>query len=159
MCRDCRQSCRNVRFDFQCRTFYHDYAKSSAFTKPDLSKFLTDILPSTSSKISTSFSVCYFNPGLYRMTGFSGMDTWPETVESSLKLNCPIVVTSYTEFESPLDFAQIERFSKSAGRNKPLEIIQPSAVNPFASQRPERNFISDDVAPMIFKNYYYFVVQ
>lgn len=91
------------------------------------------------------------------MTGFSGMDTWPETIESSLKLNCPIVVTSYTEVESPLDFAQIQRFASC--REKPLEVVQPPAVNPFASQRPERNFISDDVAPMIFKNYYYFVVK
>lgn len=40
MCRNCRMvcPCRNVKFDFQCRTLYHDYAKSSAFTKPDLSK-------------------------------------------------------------------------------------------------------------------------
>lgn len=96
------------------------------------------------------------------MTGFSGMDTWPETVESSLKLNCPIVVTSYTEVESPLDFAQIQKFAscrRGADDGAALQVVQPPAVNPFASQRPERNFISDDVAPMIFKNYYYFVVK
>lgn len=93
------------------------------------------------------------------MTGFSGLDTWPETLTSSLQLNCPIVVTSYTEVESPLDFAQIEKFSNEQGSNRKLEVVQPSASNPFASQRPERNFISDDVAPMIFKNYYYFVVK
>lgn len=38
MCRTCRQNCRIVKFDFQCAKFYHDYATSSAYTKPDLSK-------------------------------------------------------------------------------------------------------------------------
>lgn len=95
------------------------------------------------------------------MTGFGGLDTWPETVTCSLQLNCPVVVTSYTEFESPLDFAQIQKFADDRkGENQPpLEVVQPPATNPFASQRPERNFISDDVAPMIFKNFYYFVVK
>lgn len=37
MCRTCRQNCRIVKFDFQCGILYHDYANSSAFTKPDLS--------------------------------------------------------------------------------------------------------------------------
>ena len=91
------------------------------------------------------------------MTGFSGLNTWPETIISSLMLNCPIVITSYTEFESPLDLAQLERFSTAIKR--PLDIVQESEVNPFASQRPERNFISDDVAPMIFKNFYHVVVK
>lgn len=91
------------------------------------------------------------------MTGFSGMDTWPETITTSLQLNCPIVVTSYTEVESPMDFAQIKKFASA--RTQPLQVIHPPSRNPFASQRPERNFISDDVAPMIFKNYYYFVVK
>lgn len=37
MCRTCRQNCRIVKFDFQCAKFYHDYAKSSSYSKPDLS--------------------------------------------------------------------------------------------------------------------------
>lgn len=37
MCRTCRQHCRIVKFDFQCAKFYHDYAKSTAYSKPDLS--------------------------------------------------------------------------------------------------------------------------
>lgn len=41
MCRTCRQNCRIVKFDFQCAKFYHDYAKSSAYSKPDLSKIRT----------------------------------------------------------------------------------------------------------------------
>lgn len=37
MCRTCRQHCRIVKFDFQCAKLYHDYAKSTAYSKPDLS--------------------------------------------------------------------------------------------------------------------------
>lgn len=37
MCRTCRQHCRIVKFDFQCAKLYHDYANSTAYSKPDLS--------------------------------------------------------------------------------------------------------------------------
>ncbi|XP_059609042.1 muscle M-line assembly protein unc-89 [Phlebotomus argentipes] len=134
MCRTCRQACRGVKFDFQCGKLYHDYAKQPAFTKPDL--------------------ICFFNPGLYRATGFSGLDTWPDTIKAATQLSCPIVVTSYTELESPQDLAQLNRDSA-----RPLNLTQAPAVNPFSSQRPERNFISDEVSPMIFKNYYVFIVS
>lgn len=69
-------------------------------------------------------------------------------------MNCPILVTSYTELESPRD---LERLQLEADRS--LEIVQPPQVNSFSSQRPERNFISDEIAPMIFKNYYVFIVK
>ncbi|GAB0092133.1 hypothetical protein DMENIID0001_071030 [Sergentomyia squamirostris] len=134
MCRTCRQSCRGVKFDFQCGKLYHDYAKQSAFTKPDL--------------------ICFFNPGLYRATGFSGLDTWPETIKAATSLNAPIIVTSYTEIESPQDLSQLHRDS-----SRPLNLIQAPSVNPFSSQRPERNFISDEISPMIFKNYFVFIVN
>uniref|UniRef100_A0A1B0DNX5 Uncharacterized protein n=1 Tax=Phlebotomus papatasi TaxID=29031 RepID=A0A1B0DNX5_PHLPP len=134
MCRTCRQSCRGVKFDFQCGKLYHDYTKQPVFTKPDL--------------------ICFFNPGLYRTTGFSGQDTWPDTIKAATSMNCPILVTSYTEFESPQDLAQLHRNS-----TRPLNLIQAPAVNPFSSQRPERNFISDEVSPMIFKNYFAFIVS
>uniref|UniRef100_A0A1B0CJD5 MYND-type domain-containing protein n=1 Tax=Lutzomyia longipalpis TaxID=7200 RepID=A0A1B0CJD5_LUTLO len=35
-----------------------------------------------------------------KATGFSGLDTWPETIKVTTSLNCPIVVTSYTELEA-----------------------------------------------------------
>lgn len=38
MCRVCRQSCRGVKFDFQCGLLYHDYCKLPGFVKPDLGK-------------------------------------------------------------------------------------------------------------------------
>lgn len=82
------------------------------------------------------------------------MDTWPDTIESAVSLKCPIVVTSYTEVESPND---LERMQKDAKQE--LEIVQSPAANPYTSQRPERNFISDEIAPMIFKNYYCFIIQ
>lgn len=69
-------------------------------------------------------------------------------------MKCPIVVTSYTEIESPRD---LERLQKESDR--PLSVVQSPHINPFASQRPERNFISDEIAPMIFKNFFCFCVK
>lgn len=155
MCRNCRQRARNVKFNFH-RTLYHDYAKSPLFTKPDLSEFKSLKFNKMNFSLTNVFLVCYFNPGLYRMTGFNGLDTWPDTVKASLQY-CPIVVTSYSALESPLDLAQVQRLATDAG--KTLEIIEKSTINPFASQRPERNFISDHDLPMIFKNFYFFVVK
>lgn len=94
------------------------------------------------------------------MTGYGGQDTWPETIRCSVAQRCPIVVTSYTEFESPLDLAQLQKVASATGDGmRTLDLVQGPAINPFASQRPERNFISDERAPMIFKNYYHFVVK
>ena len=133
MCRTCRLKCRTVKFDFQCKTLYHDYSASSAFTKPDL--------------------ICFFNAGLHQ-TGYNGMDTWSKTIKCATNTKCPIVVTSYTEYGSPLDLACLKEES-----SRPLEVVQQPTLNPFASKRPERNFISDEIAPLIFKNFFYFVVQ
>lgn len=65
-----------------------------------------------------------------------------------------MLVTAYTELESPLDLERLQRESTRA-----LQVVQPPTVNPYGSKRPDRNFISDDTAPMIFKNYYYFIVK
>lgn len=105
-------------------------------------------------RFPSNFPVCFFNPGLYRTTGFNGLDTWPLTIKSATSMNCPIAVTSYTEFESPRDLERIQKES-----DRPLTVVQPPQTNPFASQRPERNFISDEVAPMIFKNFFCFCVK
>lgn len=136
MCRRCRLQCRVVKFDFQCRRFYHDYWQDtpSPSPSPDL--------------------ICFFNPGLHRSTGFGSLDTWPKTIAAATGAGCPLVVTAYTEYECPLDLARLRKESK-----RTLELVQPPEPNPFASQRPERNFISEQIAPMIFKNFYYFVVK
>ncbi|KFB37740.1 hypothetical protein ZHAS_00005053 [Anopheles sinensis] len=134
MCRTCRTKCRVVAFDFQCRTMYHDYRHSSRYQRPDL--------------------ICFFNPGLHRFTGYAGLDSWPQTIRTASDAGCPMLVTAYTELESPLDLERLQRESSRA-----LKVIRPPSVNPFGSKRPDRNFISDETAPMIFKNYFYFVVQ
>ena len=53
-----------------------------------------------------------------------------------------------------MDLARLEKESK-----RELKIIHAPAINPFASQRPDRNFISDEIVPMIFKNYFLFIVK
>lgn len=72
-------------------------------------------------------------------------------------MDCPIIVTSYTEYESPRD---LERFQKeSANGERKRNVIFGPAPNVYASQRPERNFISDEIVPLIFKNYYCFILK
>ncbi|XP_023297280.2 uncharacterized protein LOC111679909 [Lucilia cuprina] len=132
-CTACRKSQRNVRYFFESY-IYHDYCRSDKFLKPNL--------------------ICFFNAGLYRSTGYNMEDTWPETILAAANLQVPIVVTAYTEYESPLD---MQRFAEECQRK--LRLIQAPSQNPFASVKPERNFISDDEAPLMFKNYYCFVVE
>lgn len=134
MCRTCRQKCRAVKFDFQCRRYYHDYQRDTCYSKPNL--------------------ICFFNTVLHSTAGFAGFDTWPDTIQAAAQASCPIVSTAYTELDCPLDLL---RFQKEAKR--PLQIVTPPQLNPFGSKRPDRNFISDDVVPMIFKNYHYFVLK
>lgn len=99
-------------------------------------------------------TVCFLNPGLHRSTGFKELDTWPDTIQAATAIKCPILVTSYTELESPQDFSRLETES-----TRKLNIIQAPELNPYSSLRPERNFISDEAVPMIFKNYYFFIVS
>jgi len=132
VCKACRQNCRGIRFDFQCKQFYHDYCGSTAFVKPDF--------------------VCFLNPALYR-AGFRGFDTWPKTIEAALKTGSPILITSTTENECYLDLDRIKKFT-----NNEIEILIPPIKNPYASTRPERNFASDDEDPIMFKNNYLFVI-
>ncbi|EDW79899.2 uncharacterized protein Dwil_GK17770 [Drosophila willistoni] len=132
-CRHCRNAQRSVNYHFE-NTLYHNYCRESHFISPDL--------------------VCFFNSGLYRSTGYALEDTWPDTIQASLNLKCPIVVTSYTKYEAPLDMSQFINQS-----NRHLNIILPPTTNPFASEKPERNFISDQEAPFMFKNFYCFVVE
>ena len=134
---------------------YHSYVESPTFIKPDLSKsysfnWITLVLLS----IFSASPVCFYNAGLYRSTGYHLQDTWPETIAAASNLNCPVVVSSYTEYEAPLD---LSRFTQESNRR--LNMVLPPIVNPFASEKPERNFISEEVAPLMFKNNYCFVVE
>ncbi|EDW94569.1 uncharacterized protein LOC6534173 [Drosophila yakuba] len=132
-CRSCRKAQRTVNYHFE-NSLYHNYCGEASFLKPNL--------------------ICFFNCGLYRSTGFALEDTWPETIQAALNLNCPIVVTSYTKYEAPLDMVQFINQS-----NRHLNVVMPPTVNPFTSEKPERNFISDNEAPFMFKNFYCFVVD
>ncbi|KAH8380323.1 hypothetical protein KR009_010008 [Drosophila setifemur] len=132
-CRLCRKFQRTVNYHFENR-LYHDYCNEAHFIKPSL--------------------VCFFNSGLYRSTGYAMEDTWPDTIQAALNLKCPIVVTSYTKYEAPLDMVHFINQS-----NRHLNVVLPPTTNPFSSEKPERNFISDNEAPFMFKNFYCFVVE
>ncbi|XP_039966178.1 uncharacterized protein LOC120778451 [Bactrocera tryoni] len=132
-CRSCRKIQRVVSYRFQ-NQLYHDYFNLPTFMTPDL--------------------ICFFNAGLYRYNGFQMEDTWPETIRIATNIKCPIVVTSYTAYEAPLD---ISRLIQESSRR--INVIMPPTLNPFASKKPERNFISDEEAPLMFKNYYCFLVE
>ncbi|KAL7734981.1 hypothetical protein ACLKA6_011246 [Drosophila palustris] len=132
-CRLCRKAQRTVQYYFE-NSLYHDYCSAPSFKSPDL--------------------VCFFNSGLYRATGYALEDTWPDTIQASLNLKCPVVVTSYTKYEAPLDMSHFINQS-----NRHLNVVLPPTTNPFGSEKPERNFISDDDAPFMFKNFQCFIVE
>lgn len=52
-------------------------------------------------------TVCFFNAGLYRATGYKWEDTWPETIVTASQLSVPIVATAYTEYEMPLNMGRL----------------------------------------------------
>ncbi|XP_030570961.1 uncharacterized protein LOC115770035 isoform X1 [Drosophila novamexicana] len=132
-CRLCRKAQRTVKYHFE-NQLYHNYCSAADFQKPDLA--------------------CFFNSGLYRATGYALEDTWPETIRATLNLKCPVVVTSYTKYEAPLDLSHFLNQS-----NRQLSVVLPPTTNPFGSEKPERNFISDDDAPFMFKNFQCFVIE
>lgn len=121
---------------------------------PDLSKTTKVEHLCLQINLKIVFEVCFFNAGLYRYNGFQMEDTWPQTIRIATNIKCPIVVTSYTAYEAPLD---ISRLILESSRR--INVILPPTLNPFASKKPERNFISDEEAPLMFKNYYCFLVE
>lgn len=133
MCKSCRLNCCGVRFDFQCKKFYHDYCSSSSYIKPDL--------------------ICFFNPGLHR-PGFRGFETWTKTIKSAISSTAPIIVTSTTENENFLDLQKIQKVCENS-----INVLVPPQKNPYANTRPERNFVSDDDVSIMFKNNFMFVVS
>lgn len=132
-CKRCRQQQRTLNFEFQCRSYYHDYCSSAAaFKRPHI--------------------IGIFNPTFHHLRT-SKFDKWAPTIRSALEQRCPIVVTSYTEHEAPLDL----EFFEEEGSD--FDVIQQPGLNPFRSKKPERNFVSDEIVPLIFKNYSYFAVN
>jgi splicing suppressor protein 51 len=133
MCKACRLNCRGIRFDFQCKKFYHDYCESSSYTRPDL--------------------VCFLNPALHR-PGYRGFDTWPKSVDAALKTSRPVLITALTESDCYLDLQRVKKLT-----NDEFEILLPPLKNPYSSTRPERNFSSDEDVPLTFKNNFMFAVS
>lgn len=131
-CFDCKRSDRSINVSFQPGKCYHEFARTGEFVKPDI--------------------LCLFNPGLYRRTGYDGKDTWPASIRRMCDLRVPIVVTSYTAHEIPWEMARIKSIADVE------EILKPQR-NPFASVKPDRNFVSDDAVPLIYKNYYIAIVK
>jgi len=152
-CRLCRKAQRSVNYYFE-NALYHDYCKEPHFLQPNLGKFICCFIVNFGITYPFLHTVCFFNSGLYRSTGFALEDTWPDTIQAALSLKCPIVVTSYTKYEAPLDMAHFINQS-----NRHINLILPPTTNPFSSEKPERNFISDNEAPFMFKNFYCFVVE
>lgn len=95
--------------------------------------------------------MCAFNPGFHRTTGFNQIDTWPQTIKEAVKNRCPFVFTAYTAYEAPLDLQRVQECAA-------VHIIHGPQINNFASLKPDRNFISDHEAPLIYKNYYISIV-
>ncbi|KAH8242311.1 hypothetical protein KR032_000348, partial [Drosophila birchii] len=155
-CLSCRKAKRTVNYHFE-NSLYHDYCKQSQFLSPNLSEFSCfppKVIFFVVNFNFIIFSVCFFNSGLYRSTGFALEDTWPDTIQAALNLKCPVVVTSYTKYEAPLDLVHFVNQS-----NRHINVVLPPTTNPFSSEKPERNFISDNEAPFMFKNFYCFVVE
>lgn len=132
ICSTCKSSGRRVEVSFYPGKFYHDFCRTKQFVEPHL--------------------VCLFNPGLYRETGYDGKDTWPETIQEFCKTKVPVCVTSYTKREIPREMIRIKSIAD-------VETILEPCRNPFASIKPDRNFVSDDMAPLIYKNYYLAIVK
>ncbi|KAH8296469.1 hypothetical protein KR054_006620 [Drosophila jambulina] len=155
-CLSCRKAKRTVNYHFE-NSLYHDYCKQPQFLSPNLSEFSSfprKVLLFGFNNTFYPLVVCFFNSGLYRSTGFALEDTWPDTIQAALNIKCPVVVTSYTKYEAPLDLVHFVNQS-----NRHINVVLPPTTNPFSSEKPERNFISDNEAPFMFKNFYCFVVE
>ncbi|XP_028167956.1 titin isoform X2 [Ostrinia furnacalis] len=133
LCENCRTNKRRVVFSFQDKTTYHDYWDSDHFLTPDI--------------------VCAFNPSIKRSSMYNGKDPWPKTINCILKMKTPFLVTAYTLTELQRDLAKIKECAETD-----LKVLIEPKFNSFASVRPDRNFISDDEMPLLFKNYCYMLV-
>ncbi|XP_041972515.1 uncharacterized protein LOC121728407 isoform X1 [Aricia agestis] len=126
LCENCKTNKRRVIFSFQDKLSYNAYYSSDDFITPDI--------------------VCAFNPSIERSSIYNGKDSWPSTTQCILKQKVPFIITSYTLEELKRDLERVEQFGDIKS------ILEPKP-NPFASVRPDRNFITDHEIPLLFKNY------
>lgn len=132
LCDTCKEKKYKVDQYVSPIPLYHDYICSDSYVQPDL--------------------ICAYNAGLYRNTGYNGMDTWEDTIESILKLDTPIAITSYTSEEIAEDMKRLRQ-------NGNITVLLPPSPNPYRSYKPSRSFINDEINPVIFKNYHIAIVK
>ncbi|CAH4032250.1 unnamed protein product [Pieris brassicae] len=131
LCETCRLSNRRLLFKFIDKKTYQDYFNSDEFLKPDI--------------------VCSFNQSIERASIYNGRDHWPSTIKCISKLKTPLLITGYTLNELIRDISRVQKLSN-------FNVINEPKHNYFASIRPDRNFITDDEMPLLFKNYCYTVI-
>lgn len=131
LCSLCRKATKNVTFSFHNK-LYHNLDGYSNLRKPNL--------------------ICMFNPGLYRVTGFDGNDSWTPTIQTMVIQQCPVLITAYTHKEILMDVRTIESLQK-------IIILTKPQSNPFSSLKPSLNFVSDEDCPVIFKNSFYCIIN
>lgn len=133
LCQKCMSDNRAVIVSFKPERLYHDVLRDSAnVAEPDL--------------------ICAFNPGLYRKTGFGGRDTWYETIREFCGKSKPVAITSYTADEMVWEMARVNSVAE-------IDVILQPRLNPYASIKPDRNFVSDDTNPLIYKNFYIAIIK
>ncbi|XP_026748532.2 uncharacterized protein LOC113509395 [Galleria mellonella] len=133
LCDDCQRSKRQIVFNFEDKKTYHQYYDSIDFTSPDI--------------------VCAFNPSIQRSSTYTGTDLWSSTIKCILKIKTPFVLTAYSLDELRRDLARVEEIC-----GQDLNMVADARRNPFASVRPDRNFITDDEMPLLFKNYCFSII-
>ncbi|XP_038217940.1 uncharacterized protein LOC119836629 [Zerene cesonia] len=131
LCEQCRTSNRRLLFNFEDKKSYLDYYTSEDFILPDF--------------------VCAFNPSIERSSIYDGKDPWPATLKCIAKLKTPFLITAYSQEELSRDLSRIQGCCT-------FDVLAQPKHNNFASIRPDRNFITDDEMPLLFKNYCFSVV-
>ncbi|XP_034189208.2 uncharacterized protein LOC117608336 [Osmia lignaria lignaria] len=138
LCRQCKSAGRSVLVNFRPGMLYHELISKSTseghhpVTEPDL--------------------ICAFNPGLYRKTGFAGQDSWFQTIREFSRRTSAVAITSYTVDEMFWEIARIKSITD-------VDVLLEPRENPFASIKPDRNFVTDHSNPLIYKNYYISIVR
>ncbi|CAG5006710.1 unnamed protein product [Parnassius apollo] len=126
LCDHCHTSKRRVQFSFQDKS-YHEYWSSDDFTVPDI--------------------VCAFNPNIQRSSSYNETNAWPSTINCIMKQKIPFLITSHSLEELKRDLEYIDKHTELN-----YKVISEAKNNPYASVRPDRNFVTDEETPLLFKN-------
>ncbi|CAG9792295.1 unnamed protein product [Diatraea saccharalis] len=130
LCENCRLHNRKLIFKFHDKQTYCDYWADGEYITPNI--------------------VCAFNVNISRSSIYNTKDPWPKTLNCIFKQKVPFLVTAHTLNELQKDMSRVTECAEQ----KFKFIVEPK-INNFASVRPDRNFITDDEMPLLFKNYCY----